>query len=157
MIKIIIREANHYDLPSVIQLLADDPLGAHREDSAMPPNAAYQKSWEIIHNSNNTEIFVVEADSSIIGVAQIDYLHYLTYQGGCRAQVEGVRIHHKYRSHGIGEQLFQFLIEKAKQRGCHLVQLTTDKSRPGALKFYEKLGFVASHTGMKLHLDPKNV
>lgn len=151
--KIVIRNANHQDLASIIQLLADDPLGSKREDCSMPPNAAYQKAWEIIHNHNHTEIFVAEDEGRIIGVAQIDYLYYLTYQGGCRAQIEGVRVHHAYRSQGIGKQLFQFLIEKAKQHGCHLVQLTTDKSRPNALKFYENLGFVASHEGMKLHLD----
>lgn len=84
-------------------------------------------------------------------MAQIDYLQYLTYKGGVRAQIEGVRIHKGYRNKGIGKKLFNFLIDKAKQRGCHLVQLSTDKTRPEALKFYESLGFVQSHIGMKLH------
>nr|WP_231950730.1 GNAT family N-acetyltransferase [Legionella spiritensis] len=96
-------------------------------------------------------MFVVEDDNQIVGVAQIDYLQYLTYKGGVRAQIEGVRIQKKYRNKGIGKRLFNFLLDKAKQRGCQLVQLTTDKSRPEALKFYESLGFVPSHIGMKLH------
>lgn len=151
MTEIYIRSAKQCDLPFIIQLLAEDPLGANREDSTMPPNALYLKAWDDISKSKNAEIFVVGDESKIIGVAQIDYLQYLTYQGGRRAQIEGVRIHKEYRNKGIGKKLFNFLIEKAKQQGCHLVQLSTDKTRPEALKFYESLGFVQSHIGMKLH------
>ncbi|MGS0524115.1 GNAT family N-acetyltransferase [Zobellia nedashkovskayae] len=83
---------------------------------------------------------------------QLSYITYLTYQGGIRAQIEAVRVHEDYRSKGIGQQLFEWAIQRAKQKGAHVVQLTTDKKRPDALKFYEKLGFTASHEGMKLHL-----
>lgn len=157
MIEIKIREANSDDLSSIIQLLADDPLGAQREDSAMPPNAYYLEAWDNISKDNNAEIFIVEDQGRVIGVAQLDYLQYLTYQGGRRAQIEGVRVHQKYRNKGVGKQLIQFLIEKARQNGCHLVQLTTDITRRNALKFYESLGFVPSHIGMKLHLKDKKV
>ena len=81
-----------------------------------------------------------------------NFIANLTYQGGVRAQIEGVRIHKDYRSQGIGKRLFKHLIEMAKQHGCHLVQLTTDKSRPDAFRFYEQLGFVNSHDGFKLHV-----
>ncbi|WP_133128624.1 GNAT family N-acetyltransferase [Legionella nagasakiensis] len=155
MIKIDIRKADSDDLPSIIQLLADDLLGAQREDSAMPPNALYLKAWDNISKNNNCEIFVVEDQGKVVGVAQLDYLQYLTYQGGRRAQIEGVRVHREYRNKGIGKKLFQFLIEKARQNDCHLVQLTTDITRPDALKFYESLGFVQSHIGMKLHFEKK--
>lgn len=155
MIKIHIRKADSDDLPAIIQLLADDLLGAQREDSTMPPNALYLKAWDNISNNYNSEIFVVEDQGKVIGVAQLDYLQYLTYQGGRRAQIEGVRVHKEYRNEGIGKKLFQFLIEKARQSDCHLVQLTTDISRPKALKFYEGLGFVKSHVGMKLHFEKK--
>ena len=151
MAEINIRRAKQCDLPFIVQLLADDTIGTTREDSTMPPNAFYLKAWGDISKNNNAEIFVVEDGSQIIGMAQIDYLQYLTYQGGCRAQIEGVRIHKEYRNKGVGKKLFNFLIDKAIQRGCHLVQLTTDKTRPDALKFYESLGFVQSHIGMKLH------
>ncbi len=151
MIEINIREAKSSDLTSIILLLAKDPLGAHREDSTMPPNALYLKAWNKIFKDNNAEIFVVEDQGKVIGVAQIDYLQYLTYQGGRRAQIEGVRVHQEYRNKGIGKKLFQFLIEKARQNDCHLVQLTTDTTRPNALRFYESFGFVQSHIGMKLH------
>lgn len=155
MSEINIRKANSDDLPSIIQLLADDLLGAQREDSAMPPSALYLKAWDSISKNNNAEIFVVENHGKVIGVAQLDYLQYLTYQGGCRAQIEGVRVHQEYQNKGIGKKLFQFLIEKALQNDCHLVQLTTDISRPDALKFYESLGFVQTHIGMKLHFEKK--
>lgn len=150
-----IRNASSDDLPSIIQLLADDLLAAQREDSGMPPNTRYLKAWDNIAKNKNSEIFVVEDQAKVIGVAQLDYLQHLTYQGGRRAQIEGVRVHKEYRSKGVGKKLFQFLIEKARQSDCHLVQLTTDITRPNALKFYESLGFVQSHVGMKLHLEKK--
>jgi len=148
-----IRKANIADLPSIIQLLADDPLGQVREDSTMPPNQNYVDAITNIIHDDNAELLVIESNENVIGVAQINYLHYLTYQGGLRAQIEGVRIHKKYQGKGLGKQLFQYLISRAKNKNCHLVQLTTDKSRPDALKFYENLGFVQSHIGMKLHFE----
>lgn len=75
----------------------------------------------------------------------------LTYQGGIRTQIEAIRIHENYRGKGIGQKLFEWAITRAKKKGTHVVQLTTDKKRPEALAFYEKLGFKASHEGMKLH------
>ena len=84
---------------------------------------------------------------------QITYIPYLTYQGGWRALIEGVRIAPGLRSRGLGQMLFEWAIGRARARGCHMVQLTTDKSRKDAHRFYERLGFVASHEGMKLTLD----
>jgi len=88
----------------------------------------------------------------IVGTMQLSFLPYLTYRGGWRMQIEAVRIASGHRGAGIGERLFRWAIERARERGCHLVQLTTDKARPDALRFYERLGFRASHEGMKLHL-----
>ena len=82
----------------------------------------------------------------------LNFIQNLTYQGGMRAQIEGVRVHQDYQSQGIGKLLFQHLTSLAKNRNCHIVQLTTDKSRPQAFKFYQELGFVNSHQGFKLHL-----
>ena len=87
----------------------------------------------------------------IIGTLQLSFIQYLTYQGGIRAQIEAVRIREDQRRKGIGEKMFTWAIERAKERKAHLIQLTTDKKRPDALRFYEKLGFEASHEGMKLH------
>ena len=90
-------------------------------------------------------------DGAIIGTMQLSFIQYLTYQGGIRAQIEAVRVRKDYRGKGLGEEMFKWAIERAKERNAHLIQLTTDKKRPEALKFYEKLGFKASHEGMKLH------
>ena len=96
---------------------------------------------------------IIEDDPGlIIGTLQLSFIQYLTYQGGIRAQIEAVRVHQDQRGKGVGQQLFEWAIHRAKERGAHVVQLTTDKRRPEALRFYEKLGFKATHEGMKLHL-----
>ena len=88
----------------------------------------------------------------IVGTLQLSFIQYLTYRGGIRAQIEAVRIHEDQRGKGIGQKLFEWAIARAKERDAHVLQLTTDKDRPEALRFYEKLGFKASHEGMKLHI-----
>ena len=88
----------------------------------------------------------------MVGVLQITFIPYLTYQGGWRALIEGVRIAAEMRSRGLGRTLFEWAIGRARARGCHMVQLTSDKSRPDAIRFYRSLGFVASHEGLKLML-----
>ncbi len=110
------------------------------------------KSFARIVEDSNQYLVVLEDQQRVIGTLQLSFIPYLTYQGGVRAQIEAVRIHNDYRGQGLGEQLFGWAIETARAEGAHLVQLTTDKKRPEALRFYEKLGFVASHEGMKLHL-----
>jgi GNAT superfamily N-acetyltransferase len=91
-------------------------------------------------------------DGAIIGVLQLTFIPHLTYRGGIRAQIEGVRVDGAYRGKGIGRILFEWAIARSRDRGCHVVQLTADKQRPDAHRFYESLGFKASHEGMKLHL-----
>ncbi len=99
------------------------------------------------------ELVVMEnASGQVIGTLQLSLIRYLTYQGGIRAQIEAVRVYKDHRKKGIGQQLFKWAIKRAKEKGAHLVQLTTDKKRPEALDFYENMGFRASHEGMKLHL-----
>ncbi len=148
------REAKAADLPAIVHMLANDPLGAKREHDSDPLAPSYINAFERIDNDVNAHLFVVEQDKKIIGVAQLNILHYLTYQGGSRALIEGVRIAESHRHQGIGQQLFEYLIQQARQHHCHVVQLTTDKARPEALHFYQKLGFVDSHIGLKLHLKP---
>ena len=92
------------------------------------------------------------ADGRVIGVLQLTFIPYLTYQGSWRALIEGVRVASDRRSGGIGRQLIEWCIARAVARGCRMVQLTSDKSRADAIRFYERLGFVASHEGLKLHL-----
>jgi GNAT superfamily N-acetyltransferase len=134
-------------------MLADDPLGATREVFSSPLPDCYPAAFDAIDRDPNNELVVAEtADGIVVGVFQITFIPYLTYRGGWRALIEGVRVASGFRSRGVGRQMFDWAIQRAKDRGCRVVQLTSDKSRPDAIHFYEQLGFVASHEGMKLHL-----
>lgn len=148
------REATRHDLPAVVRLLAQDKLGAVRENYRDPLPEPYFNAFEQIDRDPNQELIVIEnKEKEVIGTLQLSFLQYLTYQGGKRAQIEAVRVREDHRGQGIGEHLFRWAIDRSKSRGAHLLQLTTDKQRPEAIRFYEKLGFKASHEGMKLHFD----
>ena len=147
-----LRKANDKDLQAVIALIADDKLGAQREEYGDPLPQSYTEAFENIETDPNQELMVVESEAGdIIGTLQLSFIQYLTYKGGVRAQIEAVRIRRDYRNQGLGKRLFEWAIARAKERGAHLLQLTTDKKRPEALAFYRGLGFVDSHEGMKLH------
>jgi GNAT superfamily N-acetyltransferase len=146
------RQAQLSDLAELIHLLADDPLGAKREDISSPINAKYLQAMAAIEQDPNNELWVVESESKVVGMLQLTFIPYLTHIGSWRCLIEGVRIVKQVRGQGLGEKMFVYAIERARERGCNLVQLTSDKQRPDALRFYEKLGFVASHEGFKLAL-----
>lgn len=141
------RSAVRADMPDVVRMLADDVLGAAREENVSPLPA-----FEAIAGDPNNELIVVEIERRVVGVLQLTYLPSITYRGGWRALIEGVRIDASLRATGLGRKLFAWAIERARERGCHLLQLTSDKARPDAIRFYESLGFVASHEGLKLRL-----
>jgi GNAT superfamily N-acetyltransferase len=146
------RRATREDLPAIVAMLAADPLGAQRETFASPLPASYYAAFEAIDRDPNNELVVTELDGRIVGVLQMTFIPYLTYGGRPRALIEGVRVSSAVRSQGIGRTLFLWAIERARERECHMVQLTSDKARPDAIRFYENLGFIASHEGMKLQL-----
>ena len=146
------RQATRNDVQAIVAMIADDELGKTREDFKIPLPKAYYSAFNNINTDNNQELIVVEnEESGIIGTLQLSFIQYLTYQGGIRAQIEAVRIRKDHRGTGLGTEMFEWAIDKAKKRGAHLLQLTTDKKRPDALRFYENLGFKDSHVGMKLH------
>lgn len=147
----IFRKATKTDVPVIVEMLANDKLGKLREDYRQPLPDKYYQAFENINNDPNQELIVVEKDGEVIGTLQLSFIQYLTYQGGIRAQIEAVRIREDLRGEGIGQKMFEWAINRAKEREAHILQLTTDKSRPEALYFYEKLGFRATHEGMKLH------
>lgn len=152
---IALRRAVRADLPAIVALLADDALGAQREDCRSPLPAAYDLAFSAIDRDPNQCLVVAEAAGGrVVGVLQLTFVPSLTYRGGWRALIEGVRVAADLRASGIGRQLFAGAIEQARERGCHLVQLTSDKRRPDAIRFYESLGFAATHEGLKLHLPP---
>ena len=146
------RRATRDDVPAIVALLAADPLGAKRETYASPLPASYHAAFEAIERDPNNELVVGEIEGRVVAVLQMTFIPYLTYRGGWRALIEGVRVDSGIRSRGIGRTLFEWAIERARERGCHMVQLTSDKARPYAIRFYESLGFVASHEGLKLIL-----
>jgi GNAT superfamily N-acetyltransferase len=147
-----LRNATQTDVSAIVEMIADDALGKTRENFQIPLPEAYYSAFENINRDPNQELIVVENDNSeIIGTLQLSFLQYLTYRGGIRAQIEAVRIRKDQRGTGMGTKVFEWAIERAKERGAHLLQLTTDKLRPDAIHFYKNLGFKASHEGMKLH------
>lgn len=147
------REARREDLPAVVALLADDPLGATREKFEDPLPAEYTDAFEAMQRQGGNRLIVVEgAGGDILGFLQLTFTPGIARLGMTRATIEGVRVAAGQRGEGLGEKLFLYAIDEARMAGCGLVQLTTDVSRPDAHRFYEKLGFEASHTGMKLKL-----
>ncbi|MDF0705883.1 GNAT family N-acetyltransferase [Flagellimonas okinawensis] len=148
----IFRKASTKDLPIIVEMIADDPLGSKRENYTLPLPKTYYDALERITSDKNQELMVVENKTgNITAVFQMSFIPYLTYQGGIRAQIEGVRVHKAYRNQGIGKLVMEWAIRRAKEKNAHVLQLTTDKNRPDAIRFYESLGFTATHEGMKLH------
>ena len=152
-LKLIFRDATQADLPFLIDMLADDELGEQREDTSGPLNQAYLSAFSHIRSDPNNELVVVEAENRIAGMLQLTFIPYLTHVGSWRCLIEGVRIHNDFRRQGLGTKFFEWAIRHAKKKGCNLVQLTSDKQRPDAIRFYEDLGFKATHEGFKLKLD----
>lgn len=152
----IFRKATRDDVAVIVKLLVSDDLGKRRENAAEPLPESYYKAFERIRSDDNQELIVLDDErEGIVGTFQISFIPYLTYQGGIRAQIEAVRIREDQRSKGLGEKLLKWAIARAKERRAHVLQLTTDKLRPGAIQFYERMGFIASHEGMKLHFSPE--
>lgn len=148
------RKATRNDVLNIVKMIADDELGKTRENFQIPLPAEYLKAFENINADQNQELIVVENENSeIIGTLQLSFIAYLTYRGGIRAQIESVRIRKDKRGLGIGKTMFEWAINRAKERNAHLLQLTTDKKRPKAPKFYENLGFKATHEVMKMHFE----
>ncbi len=146
------RLAKKDDLIDIIKMLSDDTLGATREKFENILSDNYLKAFENITNDPNHELTIIELNADKVGTYHLTFIQYLTHQGGLRAQIEAVRTSSNYRGQGIGTKMFKYIIERAKQRGCNMVQLTSDKQRPEAIKFYETIGFVSTHEGMKLKL-----
>lgn len=145
--------AEEHHLLKIIELLADDELGKNRENYQNPLPDGYIIAFKnILADKNQELIVVINENEEVIGTLQLSYLQYLTYGGGIRAQIEAVRIRKEERNKGYGTLFFNWAIERSKAKGAHLLQLTTDKKRMKAKEFYEKLGFTASHEGMKMTL-----
>lgn len=143
------RRARAADLPAIIALLADDPLGRERGDLGEPLAPVYERAFEAIDADPNQLLAVVTDDDRVVGTLQITFLAGLSRKGGVRGQIEAVRVAADRRGAGLGRRAFEWAIETCRARGCCLVQLTTDRSRSDAHRFYDQLGFTASHIGYK--------
>jgi ribosomal protein S18 acetylase RimI-like enzyme len=150
--ELIFRRACREDVPTIVKLLADDQLGASRERLTDPLAGSYLDAFAEIDGDLNQELIVVEMDSAVVGCLQLTIIPGLSYRGAKRAQIEAVRVDTALRRKGIGERLIRHAIERARQRGCRLVQLTTNRSRVDAHRFYDRLGFASTHLGYKLVL-----
>jgi GNAT superfamily N-acetyltransferase len=147
---VVIRRAVAEDLPAVVAMLADDPLGSGRESTAdLTP---YRRAFDVIDADPSELLVVAEDGDDVVGTLQLSFLPGLSRGGALRAQIEAVRVRADHRGRGLGAVLLQWAVDRARRQGCALVQLTTDKSRSDAHRFYERLGFVASHEGFKLAL-----
>ncbi|MBM7840821.1 ribosomal protein S18 acetylase RimI-like enzyme [Alkalihalobacillus xiaoxiensis] len=144
------RTALEADLNAIVAMLADDELGATREKNVEPLPEAYIEAFRAIKAQKGNVILLVEKEDTLAGFLQLTIIPGLARTGMKRAQIEGVRIGRAFRGQGIGEALVQKAVDIAKEEGCGLVQLTTDKQRKDAHRFYERIGFEASHEGMKL-------
>ena len=151
--RVILRRAEASDVPGIVGLLAADQLGATRDGVGGAEDlAVYQAAFEAIDRDPAHLLVVAQSGPDLVATMQLSFLPGLARRGALRAQIEAVRVHQAYRSRGLGAALFAWAIDESRRRHCALVQLTTDKSRTSAHRFYERLGFAATHEGMKLIL-----
>jgi len=153
MADIAIRPATRADLPAIVALLADDALGAVREDASDPLPQAYWHAFAEIAAQPGNHLLVAERAGAVVGCLQLTLIPGLSRRGMKRGLVEAVRVSAACRGLEIGEALMRHAIEMSRTAGCGLVQLTSDNARPDAHRFYERLGFIASHAGFKLTLE----
>jgi GNAT superfamily N-acetyltransferase len=148
-----LRRAIAEDLEAVVGLLADDPLGRAREALAESADLApYLRAFDAIDTDPNQLLLVVDQGGQVLGTMQLTFIPGLSRRGALRLLIEAVRVADSHRGQGLGAAMMRWTIEYARGRGCAVVQLTSDKSRQDAHRFYERLGFVASHKGYKLAL-----
>jgi GNAT superfamily N-acetyltransferase len=148
------RIAGRGDVPVILDLLADDDIARDRGFGVVPEqvDAATWAAFEAIDADPNNELIVAEDDGAVVATCQLTFTPGLSRGGALRMTIEAVRVDSGLRGQGVGRLLMTYAIERARRRGCKLVQLTTDKRRADAYRFYDSLGFLNSHEGMKLTL-----
>ena len=161
-VEVVVRVAARSDVPAVVRMLADDRLGSGRESATDPLPRAYWDAYDAIEADARNLLLVAcittgspltaSPADEVVGTLQLTFIPNLTFLGGERAQIEGVRVDGSRRGAGIGRTLLTYAIGLARERGCRIVQLTVNKERPDAQRLYESLGFIPAHEGMKLLL-----
>ncbi len=152
MSEVVVRRARRDDVAAIVALLADDHLGAEREVVSDPPAPSYLDAFDAIDKHSNILLAVAEMGGEVVGCLQIDYLPGLSRRGAWRGQIEAVSVARRRRGAGVGTAMIRWAVARCREHGCALVQLTSHKSRGDAHRLYARLGFEASHEGMKLTL-----
>lgn len=149
-----LRAARRSEVPAIVRLLADDLLGQLREDvgAGETIDDSYWRAFDAISADPRQLLVVAVRAGEVVGTLQLSFIPYLTFKGGERAQIKGVRVAAPERGNGVGRRMIDWSITEARMRGCHLVQLTTSRERHRARHFYGSLGFAVTHDGMKLEL-----
>ena len=146
------RKSAINDLEQIVNLLLEDELGQTRESKKPELNQNYIEAFHKINADPNQYLMVVESDKEIVATCHLTIMPSLTFTGSTRMQIEAVRVAEKHRGHKIGEWMMNAAITYAKSKEVTILQLTTNKKLPKAKNFYKKIGFEASHEGMKLYL-----
>lgn len=146
------RNAAAADLPAIVAMLAEDTVPPGREDASLPLDACYTEAFAAICADPHQRLIVAEHDGRVVGYLQLTFIPGLAFRGAWRGLIESVRVASDLRSRGIGARLIAHAVEECRAFGCRLVQLTSNKSRADAHRFYERLGWARSHEGFKLAL-----
>lgn len=150
---LVFREARREDVPRIVRLLADDTLGQTREAQGDDLDPAYAEAFDAIAKDRNNRLIVGDIDGVVVSCMQLTTIPHLTFKGGTRLQIEGVRVDKAFRDRKIGAAMIDWAIAFGRKEGCHLVQLTSNKDRDDALRFYQAQGFEPSHIGFKHYLS----
>ena len=147
------RDAGRNDIAAVVRLLAADVLGSTREAVMDEVDPAYVEAFEAIVRDPNNRLIVADVEGEVVGCMQITCIPNMTFKGGRRLQIEGVRVGSSVRGQGLGRTMIGWAIDLARVEKCRLVQLTTNRARDDAMRFYEELGFESTHIGYKMYLE----
>ena len=146
------RDATAADLPAIIAMLAEEKIGGRKDDASEPLDPVYLAAFDVIDRDPHQRLIVAELDGAIVGTMQLSWLPGLINRGAVRGQIEAVRIAADKRSLGLGAAMIGWAVERFRESGCFMAQLTSNNDRAAAHRFYERLGWKKSHAGFKLHL-----
>ena len=147
-----IRKATLEDLDFIISLIGTDPIADARNPETPDDRKHQREAFDAINRDPNHLLMVAELEHQPVGSFQLSFIPGVSRQGAWRGQIESVRIHPEYRNRGLGGAMMEWAVERCRERGCGLVQLTSDQQRTSAHRFYGRLGFLPTHTGFKLRM-----
>jgi GNAT superfamily N-acetyltransferase len=150
---VVFRVATADDLPAIVGLLDDDEQSKGREDASLPLDPRYLAAFEAIRADPNQRQIVADLDGKLVGTMQLSFLPGIAFRGGWRGQIEAVRIARDLRGQGLGQQMIEWAVERCRERGCRMAQLTSMSTRTDAHRFYERMGWKKTHAGFKLKLE----